>query len=140
MNSNYDTLQVPAPTPNNLTKTFWDALKNDQTLKQQFCQDCSKWVFYPREVCPHCWSSRLEWRESTGKGTIKTYSIVHRAGHFAWQEVAPYAVVLIELVEGPTMLSHMQLIDGQEIKVGSPVELAPIELGGYVLPFFKLSV
>jgi uncharacterized protein len=126
-------LKVPGPTQIELTSPFWDAASEGRLILQH-CLACDRGIFYPREICPHCWSDRLEWRQASGHGRLKTFSRIHRPGHPGWATVAPYVVGLVELDEGPTMLSH---ILGTDPKVGDALRFAPTNIGGRVLPCFE---
>ncbi|MEW6630656.1 MAG: zinc ribbon domain-containing protein [Pseudomonadota bacterium] len=135
MSVDLDALKTPGPTITALTAPFWEAAAEGR-LKIQRCEDCGKAVFYPRPICPHCWSARLVWVEASGKGRLKSFSEVHKPGHPGWLPAAPYVVGLVELAEGPTMLSLI-LAGTQPLRVGGMLQLAPTATGGRVLPAFK---
>lgn len=130
-------LKVPGPTEIELTRPFWTAAAEGRLLIQR-CEDCSKAVFYPREICPHCWSEKLHWEEASGRGRLKSFSVVHKPGHPGWAPVAPYVVGLVELDEGPTMLSHI-LAGGRDPVVGDRLTMKPTDIGGRVLPAFQTA-
>jgi len=135
MSVDLNTLKTAGPTITALTAPFWEAAA-DGRLKIQHCEDCGKAVFYPRPICPHCWSRRLAWRDASGKGRLKSFSQVHKPGHPGWLPAAPYVVGLVELAEGPTMLSFI-LPGARPPRVGDALLLAPTPIGGRVLPAFK---
>lgn len=126
-------LKVPGPTIILLTAPFWDAAAEGRLLIQH-CGACDQAVFYPREICPHCWADALSWTGATGEAHLKSFSIIHKPGHPGWLPAAPYVVGLVTLVEGPTMLSYI-LCDAP--KVGMGLELAPTNIGGRILPAFQ---
>ncbi len=95
-------LNTPGPTIIALTEPFWKAAGDGKLLIQR-CEDCGKAVFYPRAICPHCWSRKLRWEPASGRGTLKSFSVVHKPGHPGWIPAAPYVVGLVQLEEGPTM-------------------------------------
>lgn len=128
-------ISFPEPTVTPITKPFWDEIANHRFTLQQ-CDDCNEWIFYPRAHCPHCFGSRLNWKEASGKGSLKSWSIVHRAGHPAWQEKAPYVVGVVELEEGPSLLSHI-LVPSEELAYRMPLMVTYEQIGSYTLPFFK---
>lgn len=129
-------LDVPGPTITALSAPFWKAA-NEGRLAIQNCRDCGRALFYPRGHCPHCWGRNLIWRDATGYGHLKSYSTVHRPGHPGWLPVAPYTVGLVELEEGPTMLSFI-VEEGQgPPPIGTPMCLAPTSIGKRVLPCFR---
>ncbi len=131
-------LQVPGPFPNPVTRPFWDAVQNHQ-LALQRCADCRKWVFYARHHCPHCWSQTLSWEAASGKGVLKSFSVIHRAGHSAWQAATPYLIALVQLDEGPTMLSQLLVDDPTQARIGGAVSLRCVQVGERMLPFFEPS-
>lgn len=128
-------LDVPGPTRTAVSEPFWAAIDQGQFVLQR-CRLCGDWVFYPRALCPHCWSDELDWQPAIGKGILKTFSVVHRAGHPGWQPATPYAVGLVALAESPTMLSHI-LVPPEELSVGMPLKLRITRIGAVLLPCFE---
>ncbi len=59
----------------------------------------------------------------TGRGTVRTFTICRHAVSKAYAAEAPYVVALIQLEEGPTMMSNVVQCDVQDVKVGMPVEV-----------------
>ncbi|CAM3895931.1 Zn-ribbon domain-containing OB-fold protein [Lederbergia lenta] len=138
MIENYEKLNVPGPTITSVSKPFWDAVAQKEFILQK-CIDCHEWVFYPRTICPHCWSDQLEWIPASGKGRLKTWGVVHKPGHPAWSEVAPYVLGIVELDEGPTMMSHLLLDPKRDLHIGLPLEVSFTKCNTVWLPFFKRS-
>lgn len=137
MSVDLDLLKTPGPTITTLTAPFWQAASEGRLVIQS-CEACGKAVFYPRPICPHCWSNRLVWREASGRGRLKSFSVVHKPGHPGWLPAAPYVVGLVELEEGPTMLSFI-VAEEAACAVGQPLVLAPTRIGGRTLPAFRPS-
>ena len=92
---------LPQPTPD--TKPFWDGLK-EHVIRMKQCQDCNKFHHYPRVLCPHCGSTNVEWKTVSGRGKLYTYTINHNPPR-GWEEEAPYTVALVELDEGPRVMT-----------------------------------
>jgi uncharacterized OB-fold protein len=134
MTQDLSSLVAPGPTRTQLTAPFWEAARKGRLILQE-CDACGKSVFYPRAICPHCWSDKLHWRDASGRGRLKSYSVVHRPGHPAWGAVVPYAIGLVELEEGPTMLSQI-LAPIETIAVGMPLMVQMTQVGKETLPFF----
>ena len=132
----FQDLSVPGPTITAVTKPFWDGVAREELLIQK-CSDCEKHVFYPRTHCPHCWSSSLEWVTASGKARLKTYSVVHRPGHPGWQDIAPYPVGIVELEEGPSMLTQLLVDSPENLKMGDALKVRFVEVNGTWLPFFE---
>ncbi|WP_226036047.1 Zn-ribbon domain-containing OB-fold protein [Aquibacillus saliphilus] len=135
MMNKYADLTVPGPTITPISKPFWDAIEQGEFILQH-CKDCQKWVFYPRSHCPHCWSNQLEWKQASGKAQLKTWSTVHRAGHPAWQAITPYIVGVVELEEGPSMMTHLLVDAPNQLKIGDPLNVHYVQCNDTWLPFF----
>jgi uncharacterized OB-fold protein len=133
--ADYAALAAPGPTVTALTRPFWDAVAQGRLLLER-CRDCGAAIFYPRAICPHCWSDRLAWIEAEGRGRLKTWSTVARPAHPAWSPVAPYSVGLVALAEGPTMLSHL-LASPADLAAGLPLQVRFVTVGAGTLPFFE---
>lgn len=58
-------------------------------------------MFYPRVLAPRHWSPDLEWREPSGTGTLRTFTVARRlvGPHFA--DAVPQQLVIVEWGEGP---------------------------------------
>lgn len=81
-------------------------------LAFQHCMSCGRAVFYPRVLCPYCGSTSLEWRESSGRGTVyATTAIYHR-------DREPYNVALVDLDEGFRMMSRVAGTAAEEVEIG----------------------
>ena len=120
---------IGAPDTNPETKPFWDGCAAGKLLVPK-CGDCGKSHWYPRGLCPHCFSDKLEWVAATGKGKIYSVSVMQRA------EV-PYAMAYVTLAEGPTMMTNIVDCELSALKIGQDVTLkfVPSE-GGPPMPMF----
>src|SRR6188472_1515456 len=96
----------PLPVPDALTAPYWKAVQEGR-LDLPRCIDCSRFHFYPRATCPHCGSAKLEWQTVAGKGTVYSYTVVHRPPSPAFAAEVPYVVAVIELEEGPHLMSSV---------------------------------
>ncbi len=114
----------PLPTPDPVTKPFWDSLKV-QAIQLQRCDACQTFVFYPRSHCPGCLSDDLVWTPVSGRGVVHAFTIPYRHPNPAFREGGPYVVALIELDEGARMLTNLVEVDAtpEAVKVGMPVEI-----------------
>lgn len=122
---------MPAPrritTP--LTQPFWDAADAGELL-MQVCGSCDRAQLYPGALCRVCWSTSLHWRAAAGTGTVWSLTVAEVPGHPAWQDQTPYCLAIIELDEGPRMLSNVIGCDPYDVKVGQRVRLAPNDVAG----------
>jgi uncharacterized OB-fold protein len=120
------------------SRPFWDAARRHE-LSLQRCRACGRWVFYPRAVCPHCFAADLEWRRASGRGTLHTFTIVHR-GQRGFALPAPYVLAIVELDEGPRLMTNLVGVepDPARIRIGMPVEVVFEDLSADVaLPRFR---
>jgi uncharacterized OB-fold protein len=129
------TPKLPGPTPTPVTRHFWDAARAGR-LELRCCRACGLMFHYPRVLCPRCWSQDLGWHAVSGRGTVATFTVLHRAVHPAWQARAPYVAALVDLEEGPRLLSNIVGADPAAVRVGLPVEVVFEAVGDAVLPRF----
>lgn len=96
---------------------------NRHELRFQRCFNCSVWRHMPRESCEACGSFDWRWEASSGKGTLFSWTVVHRALHPAFAEDVPYAVVIVEMEEGVRLVSRLIAIGIDELEMGMPLEV-----------------
>ena len=125
------------PPTSEMTQPYWDAARRDELVVQQ-CADCDLRPFPPRAHCPQCGSAQLEWRKMSGRGTVYTYTIAHRPPHPVFTAQSPVAIAVVELEEGPRMISNIVGCDPAGIAVGMAVEVSfeAIDDSDVVLPVF----
>jgi uncharacterized protein len=105
---------MPAPEPSPLS-TYLAYLERGQ-LAYQFSPQAGRAVFYPRLLCPFTGSDQLEWRVSRGLGTVYSSTVVHP------QEGAPYNVALIDCDEGFRLMSRVEGIAPEQVRIGMRVQ------------------
>ncbi|WP_109474137.1 Zn-ribbon domain-containing OB-fold protein [Ornithinimicrobium cavernae] len=131
------TPSYPPPTPTAVSAPFWEAAQ-ERRLAYQRCADCAQAVFPPRAHCPHCWSESLTWQESTGHGTIASFTVAHRPGHPAFAELAPFVLALIDVQDGFRLLSRLTTNPEEGLAVSAPVRVVWESSGDWTLPLFEL--
>ncbi|MEX1254586.1 MAG: Zn-ribbon domain-containing OB-fold protein [Dehalococcoidia bacterium] len=87
------------------SERFWQACREGRLLIMH-CRACDRPYFYPRRYCPRCWSDQTEWLETSGRGTVHTYSVVHQNPAPPFRDWAPYAVLLVDLEEGVRVMAN----------------------------------
>ena len=110
----------PLPRPYQDTAEYWAAAREHRFVIQR-CNSCGEHQFYPRGVCSHCLSSELEWREASGNGTIYSYSVNHRAPHPGFADDLPFVLAIVELEEGPRMMTNIVVSDPDSLTIGMAV-------------------
>jgi len=110
------------PRPTKETQNYWEGCRNHE-LRIQQCSNCDEYQFYPRLMCTNCSSRRLKWVQASGRGKVVSYTIVHRAPSQAYKEEAPYVLAIIQLEEGPTMMSNIVQCDPENVMIDMIVEV-----------------
>lgn len=86
-------------------------------IQIQRCTDCSKHVFFPRVICPHCHGASLEWVEASGEGVVYSTTVVRTKP----ERGDDYNVALIDLAEGVRMMSRVEGISPGDVAIGMQV-------------------
>jgi uncharacterized OB-fold protein len=115
------------PTVEEETREYWEAAKQGRLLVKH-CNTCGELHHYPRPFCPFCWSEDVEWREVSGRGTVYTYSIVYRNDLEPFSEWGAYVPAVVELEEGPRLMTTIVDCPHDQLAVGMPVEVVFREL------------
>ena len=112
----------PLPNPLNLQASgpFWEAAKRHELLMPR-CRRCSHLFFYPREACPRCLSNDLDWAKVSGKGRLYSFTVIHQPGNRAFEQDVPYVYAMVQLDEGPRMISNLVECPVEEATVDMPV-------------------
>jgi uncharacterized protein len=125
---------LPVPTPE--TKHFWEGTRAGE-LRLQRCDDCRHTYFPPRPFCPKCASRKVSIVRSSGRATLFSYVIHHRpTPGFA----PPYAIAVVELEEGPRMMSNIVGCPQtpEALVLDMPLEVTfERQTDAITLPFFK---
>ncbi len=126
---------VPQPTPE--TQPYWQGCAEGE-LRLQRCLQCQEFYFPPRPMCPKCWSDQVAWETVSGRGTLYTYVINHRPAP-GFEDDAPYAIAVVQLEEGPRLMSNIVEVDNtpENLVVDMPLEVTFEERGDVMLPQFR---
>lgn len=129
----------PLPLPSELTRPFWEGAKERRLLVQS-CNHCGAKIMYPKRFCPSCLGDDLGWVESTGKGTVYTFTVQERGAPSGFGEQVPYVLAVVRLEEGVQLMSNVIGPGAEDVACGDPVEVdfEEIEDGAAVLPVFRL--
>jgi uncharacterized protein len=132
-------VSFPAPDISPVSAPYWDGLKAGKLL-YQVCRQCGNRWLPPREACPQCLHLAPIWAQSAGRGVVLSWVVYHIAYHEAFKDRIPYDVTLVELDEGPRLLTNV--VDsgaGRRLRLGSVVHLAIEHEGSLALARFKLA-
>ncbi|MFF8845891.1 Zn-ribbon domain-containing OB-fold protein [Streptomyces sp. NPDC015127] len=125
------------PGIDDFTRPFWDAAAAGALLVRR-CGDCGRAHHYPREFCPHCWSENVGWERASGRATLYTWSVVHRNDLPPFGDRVPYTAALVELDEGPRMMTEVVACPAADLAVGMQL-VAAFRTGddGVTVPVFR---
>ena len=125
------------PTPDDYTRTWWDAAAEGRLLLVR-CATCGRAHYYPRPFCPRCGSDRVSWETASGRATLYTWSVVHRNDLPPFNEKVPYVAAVVELAEGPRMMTNVVDCDPDSLDVGMELHVEFRDVGeGFHLPLFR---
>jgi uncharacterized OB-fold protein len=110
------------PNPDLETQPFWDGCREGKFLLRH-CNACGVDSYYPRPFCPVCWSDDVAWKEASGRGTLYTYSVVTVNDLPPFNERVPYVAAIVELEEGPKVMTNVEGVPFDELRIGMPLEM-----------------
>jgi len=110
------------PDPGELTRPYWEQARAGR-LMLQHCRGCDRIWHPPLPRCPHCHRADTDWRQASGEGTVYSYTVVQHATHAAVVYQVPYVVAIVELAEGPRVVSGIRGAAPGEVRVGMPVRV-----------------
>jgi uncharacterized protein len=128
----------PSPTPTPETQPYWDGARAGE-LRIQRCRACREHYFYPRPFCPRCGSAEVEWVAASGRATLHSYVINHRAAP-GFEGEPPYAIAVVALEEGPRLMSNIVGVENtpENLVLDMALEVAFQERdGGRCVPVFR---
>jgi hypothetical protein len=122
--------RIPPPAVNVESQPFWDAAAKGTFLIKR-CRACGEPHWYPRALCPFCFSEDTVWEESPGEGAIYAFSVMRK------NTPVPYAIGYVTLDEGVSVLTNFVECDFDTLKIGQRVKLkwTPTDGGPPVFTF-----
>lgn len=133
MNNQASERNIPAAPANAESQRYFDAAARG-TLLIGRCNACGQVHFYPRSLCPFCFSDNTEWVPAAGSGTIYSYSTSHRGVPI------PYTIAYVTLDEGVTMMTNLVDCDVDKLEIGQRVRVVFKQAdGGQHIPMFTTA-
>lgn len=125
------------PEIDDFTRPFWDAATDGRLLIRR-CRACTRTHHYPREFCPYCWSEDVDWERASGRATLYTWSVVHRNDLPPFCARVPYTAAVVDLVEGPRMMTEIVRCPEAGLSIGMALEVTfRQEDGEQAVPVFR---
>jgi uncharacterized OB-fold protein len=127
----------PLPTITLDSAEYWASTRAHAT-KMQRCTRCAAFRFYPTPICGECGSTDFTWELISGRGTVYSFSVVHRSAGPAFETGTPTILVLVTLEEGPTMMADLIDCPPDEVSIGLTVQMDYRDLTDKItLPVFR---
>jgi uncharacterized OB-fold protein len=126
----------PMPQVSPVNQLFWEGTALGE-LRVRCCNACGARFRFVSEWCPSCWSTDLGWQRASGRGKVAAMSVVHMAPYESVAGRVPYVLALVELEEGPTMMSNVVDCAPDTVAVGMAVQVCFEPRGELRLPQFK---
>lgn len=124
---------IPDVTPE--TETYWAGAAEGRLLLCE-CNDCRLIYYYPRALCPNCFSEDIDWMEASGTGTVYSYSTTRTMSGWPEDDL-PLVVAYVELDEGPRMMTNIDANpDAVEIGMGVEVKFVGTAEEDIAIPVF----
>jgi len=129
---------LPRPAPESVP--YWEAAREHRLVIQR-CNACGKFWFPPSRSCPHCLAADFAWTPVSGTGKVFSFVTFHRVYHPAFAKEVPYVVALVELAEGPRLLTNIVGIKPEVVTCDMPVKVVfdDVEPGVSVPKFAPLD-
>jgi uncharacterized protein len=132
-----DSHPKPLPVVTEENRPFWEGCRQGKLLLQ-YCDQCQQHQFYPRLYCMHCGSSNVRWVSASGRGVIYSYTVIHQNKSPEFVQDTPYNVVVVQLAEGPRLMSTIVETDLAELRIDLPVTVVFDAVSEVIhLPRFK---
>lgn len=128
----------PLPKLDALNAPYFKAAAEGR-FKLQRCSRCGRYVYYPRVACPHCLATdSLVWEDVSGEGLVYSFALIHRPQHPAFFEEVPIALAVVQLNEGPQLISSIVNCPPEALHIGMQVCVAPVKIAPEIgLPKFE---
>lgn len=126
----------PTPSPDGVTAPFWEGCARHE-LRLQECGACRARWLPASVVCPRCWSEAVAWAPAAGAGVVVSFVVYRRSYHPAFRPLVPYVVAVVELTEGPRLVSTIVGVPPEQVRVGMAVRVEFQPVGESTLPVFR---
>jgi uncharacterized OB-fold protein len=128
--------EKPQPRITPWAEPLWQGCAEGK-LRLPYCSQCEACFYYPRLWCPQCFNQDLSWQDVSGKGKVYSFSVIHQSPLASYQQDVPYVLAIIELAEGPRMMTNVVNCEVDAVSVDMPVEVTFETRGDMSIPQFQ---
>ena len=111
----------PAPVPDIESEPYWKAAHEGRLIVQR-CTECGNTQLYPRWRCLRC-RGQVEWVDATGGGTVYSFTVIRQNFSRSFRHLIPYVVALVDLDEGPRLMTNLLGIAPDDVRIGMRVRV-----------------
>jgi len=128
----------PAPRPDPESAPYWAATLEGRLLVQR-CTSCGHHQLYGRAHCLAC-RGTVEWVEASGRGTVYSFTVIRQNMSRSFRHLLPYVVALVDLDEGPRLMTNVVGCDPEAVRIGASVQVRfePVS-DEAAIPLFELA-
>ena len=109
----------PIPQADDESREFYDGAKRHELMLMR-CTNCRAWRLPSRPRCPDCWSTETAWERASGRGTLYSFGVMHQKFP-GFADDAPYTYAIVELEEGPRIVSNVVGVADADVRVDMPL-------------------
>ena len=128
----------PAPRPDPESAPYWAATVEGRLVVQR-CPSCGHHQLYGRAHCLSC-RGPVEWVDASGQGTIYSFTVIRQNMSRSFRHLVPYVVALVDLDEGPRLMTNIVGCDPSDVRIGATVRVRfePVS-DEAAIPLFELT-
>ena len=109
----------PIPQADEESREFYEGARRHELMLMR-CKNCRAWRLPSRPRCPDCWSTETAWERASGRATLYSFGVMHQKFP-GFTEEGPYQYAIVELDEGPRIVSNVVGVRDDELRVGMPL-------------------
>ncbi len=109
----------PAPIPDPDSAPYWSAAREGKLVVQR-CESCGKHQLYGRALCKFC-GGDVTWVDASGQGTVFSFTVIRQNYSRPFRDWIPYVVALVDLDEGPRVMTNIVGCDPDDVVIGMDV-------------------
>ena len=113
--------ELPIPVADDASEPFYAGAKEGRLMLVR-CTRCDRHRLPGRERCADCWSTEAEWVQASGLGKLYSFGVMHQQYHPAFAGVIPYNYAMVELEEGPRLVTNVVDCPDDDLRIDMPVE------------------
>ena len=112
----------PIPQADEESREFYDGARRHELMLMR-CRACGAWRLPSRPRCPDCWSTDTEWAKASGSARLYSFGLMHQKFP-GFEGELPYNYAIVELEEGPRIVSNIVGASANELRVDMPLMAA----------------